>query len=149
MNPGGWSNATTFLFIHKWVSTLDPIILWEKFRGLCQLSVFGLRRTNEELNEGVKDLIKYLLNNPVRNNTRWPDYNKKVKQETNQESDNRSNGLKWHLSHYWHLTFDQTMALPIIALPTMALYTIVGPNVQFLEPIRPTKAIKQMRDQLI
>ena len=36
-----------------------------------------------------------------------------------------------------------------MALPTMALSTRVGPSVQLTEPIRPTKAIKQMRNQPI
>ena len=41
------------------------------------------------------------------------------------------------------------MALPTMALLTIALSTRVGPSIQLTEPIRPTKAIKQMRDQLI
>ena len=76
-----------FSYKHKWVSTLDPIILWEKLHKLCQLSVSGLRRTNEELNDGVKNLMKRLLNDPVINDIGWPDYKKKVKQETNLQSD--------------------------------------------------------------
>ena len=39
-----------------------------------------------------------------------------------------------------------TMALPTIALPTMALPMRVRPSVLLTEPIRPTQAIKQMRD---
>ena len=62
-----------FLYIHKWVSILDLIILWEKLYGLCQLSISGLRWTNKNLSNGVKDLIKCLLNDLVINNTKWPD----------------------------------------------------------------------------
>ena len=60
--------------------------------------------------------MKRLLNDPVMNDTGWP-INKKVKQETNLQSDNRGNGLKWHLSCYWHPIFDEIMALPTMALP--------------------------------
>ena len=38
--------------------------------------------------------MKRLLNNPVMNDTGWPDHNKKVKQETDLQSDNKDTLLK-------------------------------------------------------
>ena len=87
-------------YTYEWVSTPDPIILWEKLRGLCQLSVFALRRTNKELSDGVNNLMKRLLNDLVMNDTGWPNHNKKVKQETNLQSDNKATYLKWYPSSY-------------------------------------------------
>ena len=81
----------------------DPIILWEKLRGLRQLSVSGLRRTNEELSDRVNNLMKRLLNDPVMNDTGWP-INKKVKQETDVRNDSKNISPKWHLSCYQHRT---------------------------------------------
>ena len=83
--------------------------------------------------------MKRLLNDPVMNDTGWPDHNKKVKRETDLQSDNRGTGPKRHPFRYWHPILDGTMALS----------TRVGPSVQLTEPIRPTKAIKQMRDRPI
>ena len=91
-------------YIYEWVSTPDPIILWEKLRGLRQLSVSGLRRTNEELSDGVNNLMKRLLNDPVMNDTGWLDHNKKVKRETDLQSDNKGTRSKWYLSCHWHCT---------------------------------------------
>ena len=39
--------------------------------------------------------------------------------------------------------------LPTIILSTMALSTRIGPSVQLIEPITPTKAVKQMHDRPI
>ena len=90
-------------YTHKWTSTPNPIMLWEKLRRLCQLSVSGLRRTNKKLSDGVKDLMKCLLNDPLMKDTRWL-INKKVKQETDLQNNNKNLGLKWYPSRYRHRT---------------------------------------------
>ena len=73
-----------------------------------------------ERSDEAKYLMKYLLNEPVMNDTGWPDYNKKVKQETNLRSDSRP-----------YLNDPTLMALPMMALPIMALSTMtrVRPSV--------------------
>ena len=71
------------------------------------------RFKESEKSDGAKDLMKHLLNEPVMNNTGWPDHNKKVKQETNLRSDSRP-----------FLNGSILMALPTMALPTMAPLTI-------------------------
>ena len=49
-----------------------------------------IQRFNEsERSDEAKNLMRHLLNEPVINNTGWPDYNKKVKRETNLRSDSR------------------------------------------------------------
>ena len=67
----------------------------------------------------------------------WPDHNKKIKQETDLQSNNRDNGSKWYPSRYWQPIFDGT-----IVSPTMALPMRVKPSIQLTEPIKRTKAIK-------
>ena len=66
--------------------------------------------------------MKRLLNDPMMNDTRWPDYNKKVKQKTDLQSDNRETGLKWHLSCYWHRNLNA-----LSQWPYFDCLTYVGP----------------------
>ena len=46
--------------------------------------------------------MKRLLNDPVMNNTGWPDHNKKVKRETDLQSDNKGTCSMWHPSCHRH-----------------------------------------------
>ena len=50
--------------------------------------------------------MKRLLNDPLINDTGWLDHNKKVKRETNLQSDNKDSCSKWHPSRYWHRLHD-------------------------------------------
>ena len=50
--------------------------------------------------------MKYLLNDLVINDIRWLDYNKKIKQETDLQSNSRYTGLKQYFfflstPHFW------------------------------------------------
>ena len=104
----------------------------------------------------VKDLIVRLLNDPVTDNTKWPNHNKKVKQETNLQSANRSTCPKWHPSCYWYRTPKDLISMALFWLPYLWWLYLRWPYLwesgqmfQLTKPIRPTKAIKQMRDRPI
>ena len=75
-------------YTYEWVSTPDPIILWE--------------------NDGVNNLMKRLLNDRVMNDTGWPDHNKKVKRETDLWSNSIVDCICWSniSSPYRHRILD-------------------------------------------
>ena len=74
--------------------------------------------------------MKRLLNDPVMNDTGWSDYNKKVKQEINLQSDNRGTCLKWHPSCHHHCTLESLTSMALFWLPYLRWPYLQWPYLQ-------------------